>query len=186
MKRDHGQAARRLVHMSTLLVIPADMLSHGLTVAGLGILLAFYVFVLIMRMNGRSVPGATRLVGWLSRKDEKSAILAPPTYMFFSLLVLVALFPSLAAYLAIVALAIGDTFASLAGGSLKWANVMGGKTLAGSVGFFVPVFAVFCLAMSPERAALLAGVGAIAELVSHRYDNLTVPLVTVIAATLIL
>jgi dolichol kinase len=105
--------------------------------------------------------------------------------MFFSLLALVAFFPPFAAYAAIIALAVGDTFAALAGSVVRGPRMVREKTLAGSVGFFVPVFMVFYFLMGPEKAAVLAGAGALAELLSHRYDNLTVPFVTAMAAAAI-
>jgi dolichol kinase len=183
--RDFGQIARKVVHLSTVLVVPVDMLFHEFTVAGLGFLFAFYIFIVLMRLNGRSVPGATRLIGWLSRNDEKSSVVGPPAYMFFSLLILIALFPSFIAYVSIIALSVGDTCAALAGTTMKGVKTVRNNTLAGSVGFFIPVFIIFYFLMSPEKAAMLAGAGAVAELLSHRYDNLTVPFVTAAVAALI-
>lgn len=183
--RDFGQIARKAIHLSTVLVVPADILFHGFTLGGLAFLFALYMSVTILRSRGRSLPGITKLIGWLSRGDEKSSVFGPPAYMFFSLLVLVALFPPAAAYSAIIALAVGDTFAALAGGVIRGPKAVREKTVAGSIGFFIPVFIIFHFLMGPERAAVLAGAGAIAELLSHRYDNLTVPFVTSAVAALI-
>ena len=184
-KRDYGQILRKVVHLSTILIIPADILSHELTVFGLAAVFAFYMLVASMRTRGRSIPGASRFITWMSRKDERTSVLGPPTYMFLSLLAVLALFPPFAAYVAIIALSVGDTFAALAGSTIRGIRTVRDKTLAGSIGFFIPVFVIFYMLMPPEKALVLAGVGALAELLSHRYDNLTVPFVTAMAAALI-
>lgn len=180
-----GHAARKSLHLLSVLAVPADILAHDLTLYALTAMFAFYLAIAYMRARQRHVPGASNIVNWLSREDEKGGMLGPPTYLFISVIFLLAFVPQFAAYVGIISVAVGDTFAMLAGSLVKGKKMLNEKTLAGTFGFFIPTFVVFYFLLGFDRALILAAAGALAELLSHRYDNLTVPFITAAVAALI-
>lgn len=98
------------------------------------------------------------------------------TLMFFlsSLCVLV-LFGSAIASVAVLVLAVLDSFSTIIGVYAGKHKLYGKKSVEGCIGGIVPAFLVLLLLISPLQAGIIAVVAGIIELVSPIDDNLTIP-----------
>ncbi len=97
-------------------------------------------------------------------------------FFLLSALVTLILFPVRVAFLSILALALIDGIATIAGRRWGRTRIVGGKTLEGSLAATVLSFMVFLALLSPWKAALLALFAAAVELISPVDDNLVIPL----------
>jgi len=99
---------------------------------------------------------------------------------FAGCLFAVLLFPPLIAALAILVLSVGDGAAALIGHYLGRHKLFNGKTLEGSVAFFISAFVVLVLFIAPTKAGVIALTAAATELTTPAYldDNLSIPIIT--------
>lgn len=186
MDRESSELLRKIVHLSFVFVIPIDALSHAAAVCLSLAFLAVYLGASVMARRGRKMPLLAGLIGVFSRRNELASYRNPPLFFAVAIFMLIAFAPGMPAYIGIVSAAIGDTFSMLFGKALKGPTLTSGKTAAGFLGFFLSTSVVLFFVLGPQKAMLIALVGSVAELVSHRYDNLTVPFATAVAAMLVL
>jgi dolichol kinase len=184
MKKE-AHVTRKIIHLFSILTVPADILAHDLTLLTIFSIFTFYLIIAYLRARQKHVPVATNIINWLSREDEKGGILGPPTYLFISIIFLLTFAPPFAAYVGIISAAVGDTFASLAGSIISGKKLVNEKTFAGALGFFIPTFTIFYFLLGLDHALVIAASGSLAELLSHKYDNLTVPIITASVTMLI-
>lgn len=99
---------------------------------------------------------------------------------FAGCLFAVLLFPPLNAALAILVLSVGDGVAAIAGLYIGRHKLFNGKTLEGSVAFFISAFVVLVLFITPTKAGVIALIAAATELTTPAYldDNLSIPIIT--------
>jgi phytol kinase len=99
---------------------------------------------------------------------------------FAGCLFAVLLFPPLNAALAILVLSVGDGAAAVIGHYLGRHKLFNGKTLEGSVAFFISAFVVLVLFITPTKAGVIALIAAATELTTPAYldDNLSIPIIT--------
>ncbi|MDR2177385.1 MAG: phosphatidate cytidylyltransferase [Treponema sp.] len=140
-----------------------------------------YVRMESLRVMGIRIPLVSSLTDMASRpRDRGHFVLGPVTLGMGALLALV-MYPSLAAVIAIYALAFGDGFASLAGrlmGRIRPAFLRG-KSLEGSLACFSAVLISAYGVSRDYRIALTAAITAtVTEALPLKdYDNLVLPLV---------
>lgn len=179
------ESVRKVIHVSSIALIPVDMLSHEIALYGFIGVGFLYIMTILLHNRGVNLPLIEKLVEIPSRRGEMSSLIGSPTYFFISAILLLAFAPSILAYIAIVALAIGDTFATIFGMGLGGPRFLGRKTVSGSIGFFASTFLTLLLFVPYPAAAAIAFVGMVAEALSSRFDNFTIPIATFIAADVI-
>ncbi len=121
-----------------------------------------------------------------SKFERKESFPMKGAIMFyFGAFLTLLIFPEQIAAAGITVLAIGDSTSTLIGKKFGRHRIFENKTLEGSLAFFVSAAAVLLFFVSPERAVFAAFVGAFAEAFGKIDDNLSVPLVTAIALSII-
>jgi len=107
-------------------------------------------------------------------KNEKGFLFKP--FYFFLSFTLLSFFPKNSFLAGAISLVIGDLFASLFGKNFGSYRAFNGKSLEGSIAFFIPSFLILLLIFSPFKAFLLALIGTIIEFLFDREENLVLPL----------
>ncbi|MFH2010468.1 MAG: hypothetical protein ABI333_27965 [bacterium] len=177
------------------------MLGRAGVLAVGGSILGLFIFMDVLRRvsptwNERFV---LRTFGKISRPGEAYRI-PSATWYLAALLLGVIFLPQHAVELGAVALAVGDPLASLAGKRWGRVKLVGDKSYAGTGAFLLGTFVAASLFLwlvvpgvgllrSSGIAAVLAGVGAAAELLSGKVrldDNFSIPLAVGLVAALLL
>lgn len=169
------ETLRKLVHLLFGLGIAAliIVIPHALMID----LLALSIFVglvlseLISR--GYGIPFISRFVKFLDREDALPGRGA--LYFAISSLVCLILFPVAAVIPAIIALAVLDGVATIAGRRFGRTRIWNGKTLEGTVTAMGVTFVVLLPFLIPPAAGVATLVAGLVELVSPIDDNLTIP-----------
>jgi len=184
-----GELVRKSLHMLIALVPSiATLAGVGPTLAILTTGVLFYAGAEYVRLQGGSIGIITTLTIVASRpRDWGRFVLGPVTLGIGAMLALL-LYPAPAAFLAIYALAFGDGLASVIGKLFGSVEIIGGKTVEGSLACFVAVFAVTIgLTRHFGTAVLIAGTATILELLpSDDMDNIILPIGVGLMATLLL
>ena len=175
---------RALFHLSGC-AIPVIYLSAGrgaaLLVTGLAVVVA--AFVETLRIKGRI---RLAFVGPLLKEKEMKA---PTGCLFYliSCLITILLFDKRVASASIFVLAISDPLSAIIGS--KWGRQsFYGKSAEGTGAFFFSSLLVLaCFSFRWPGLILAAGAATAAELLSSKFvdDNLTIPIVTALALTMI-
>jgi phytol kinase len=166
---------RQVVHLvfglgiASILLVPVPGLAVLIYASGL---LGGLVLIEAL-LRGWYVPGITEIIGALEREDVfpgKGTVYFVASALFCS----VAFTPRVA-FVAVLSLTVLDSVATIAGLRFGRHPIVNGRTLEGSGAGFLALFVVL-LPMLPLSAALLvAGVAALAELLSPIDDNLVIP-----------
>lgn len=182
---DMHELVRKIFHLAVLYIVPLDIFSHELAIYSI---LAFgisYVVLFLLSQRKIKIPIFTKIIEFPSRKEETKNIINPPLFFFLSTLFLLLVVPGLPAYIGIVSIAVGDTFATILG-SISKSRLIFQKTFLGSLGFFLSSLIALSFLVPLPYAAIFALFGTFLELISHKYDNLIVPLCTAGLALLII
>jgi Dolichol kinase len=99
-------------------------------------------------------------------------------YFVFSAIVALILFPVQIAFLSVLALALVDGAATIAGRMWGRTRIRKGKTLEGSLAGATIAFLAFLPFIPPIQAVFLALFAAFVELISPVDDNLIIPIAT--------
>jgi dolichol kinase len=171
---------RKIVHLSTL-SIPAGyvLTSEKTALLVLSLLFSGFLFVDILRRYHPWIKSffGKYVIGKVLRERERTTFMGS-TYFLFSSLLTIFLFPQSIAIASILILILSDTAAALVGKGIGRVPIFG-KTLEGSVAFFVCSLLIVWLCPNLDRVSgALAALGATwVEVLPLRLDdNLTIPL----------
>jgi len=177
---------RKGIHLFIALVPLAASYQFQLTVMALTAGTLFYTFAEFLRLSGREVfviSGITRAAS--RRRDRDRFVLGPVTLSLGALLALM-LYPERAAFIAIYALAFGDSISSIVGKMFGKIEIpfTGGKTVIGSFSCFMMVYiAAIILYADPVVSIGIAVTATLIEaLPSTDFDNILIPVGTGFAA----
>lgn len=172
------ETLRKFLHMSTFLVFVFSIeFMPPLLTAAIGALVSIvYLSSELVRRTGESVPILSRAVRVLGRPFEIRGIAMSPLLMAVAMVLIFAFFDKTTAYVAAIALCLGDGIASLIGKRYGKHVIYQSKTLEGSLSFFAVTFVGFLFFLDFSTALASSAVCTMVELVSGKYDNLTVPL----------
>jgi phytol kinase len=176
---------RQMVHLvfglgiASVLLIPVPGLAVLIYASGLlgGLMLIEAL------LRGWYVPGITEIIGAFERDNVfpgKGTVYFVASALFCS----VAFTPQVA-FIAVISLTVLDSVATIAGIRFGRHPVINGRTLEGSGAGFLALFIVLLPMLPPSAALLVAGVTALAELVSPIDDNLVIPVAAGYALTLL-
>jgi phytol kinase len=133
--------------------------------------------------RGYPIPFISRFVKFLDREDALPGRGA--LYFAISALLCLILFPVAAVIPAIIALAVLDGVATIAGRRFGKTRIWNGKTLEGTVVAMAVTFVCLLPFLTPPGAGVSTLVAGVVELVSPIDDNLTIPVSVCIVLTLI-
>jgi dolichol kinase len=153
-------------------------------VAGLAIA---YVISEYFRLRGRSIPVLAAITKMAMRQgdEKKGTFVIAPLYFAAGILASLLVFPEPLNHAAIAVVTLGDGAASVAGRLYGRHKIAGGKTIEGTAAGLLCAFAGAALFVTPTTALAAAAIGMAVELLPLRVsDNLTVPLLAGLAATL--
>ncbi len=185
-----AESSRKVLHLASALIpLVYQFVDRPLMLGLLGACVAIAVAVEILRQRHAGFRAFFRqTVGVMVRRDEWTRVCGA-TYVLAGCWLTVALFPKPVATVAMLVLAVSDTAASTAG--LRYGRTRFlGKSLAGSLAFFLTAFLVVWLGL-PAAKALAFVVALVATLtealpsprlgIFELSDNLTIPLATAVA-----
>ena len=179
------EAFRKVVHVLGSLVPFAARVSMALTSAGLGAVIALYLWSEAWRLNGLSLPGFTWITRHSARQEELRRPSIGPVYLAVACLLCLWLFPWPIAASAIFLASLGDAAAAVVGRRFGRHPLPYNrqKTLEGTAAFFFTGLAA-TLWLLPMPACLIAcAVGALVESLPLRdADNIVPPLAAAAAA----
>jgi len=186
------EAMRKVIHLLLVFTIPISIyLPLQLVVAiGCAVCIA-YLAAEYFRVKGRYVPVITDVTDHCGRDHELKGWVLTPFYLALSITALLAISGGFvnfisrsAAYVSIVAATLGDASAALVGMRFgrhrHW--LLRGKSVEGSLAFFVATFAGSLFFVNWQIAIAVAAISAIVEVFSGGFDNLTVPFSAAIVA----
>jgi dolichol kinase len=124
-------------------------------------------------LKGLYIPLFSEIVHFLER-DVLIPGYGTLLFLLSSLFVLI-LFGSMIAGVAVLVLAVLDSFSTIVGVYAGKHKLYGNKSIEGVLGGIIPTFLVLLLLISPLQAGVIAIIAGIVELVSPIDDNLTIP-----------
>ena len=181
---------REFIHGSGIF-IPLLALFFGIPAISVFIcsVVGFYSVSEFARVRGKSIPFFSAVTRNAASKSELCQFTYAPIYFAGGILITLLVFRAPASGAAIAIFCLGDSAASLIGGTVskKALPFNRAKTLEGSLGGFFFAFLAACIFISPLLALIGAGVGMLVEYLPLPInDNLTIPIVTGLALTLIM
>ncbi len=167
---------RKSIHLIFGLAIAALMASLERQVLLTGLSIAILVGFIISDMAAKGY--RMYFISPMLDLVDRNEILPGKGALFFvlSALVVLVLFPTRIAFLAVLALALVDGVATIAGRAWGRTRIYRGKTLEGSLGGIVVAILVFLFFITPLQAVLLALFAGVVELLSPVDDNLVIPI----------
>ncbi len=151
-------------------------------------LAAIYTVSELYRLEGRSLPLISNITRHAASQIELFGFAAAPLYFAFGIATTLILFPQQAASGAIAMFCLGDSAASLLGGTISTSLPFNkGKTWEGSIAGFVFAFLGGCLFLPPIYALIGAAITMTVEVLPLPInDNVSMPIVTGATLTLLL
>jgi len=185
-----GELIRQMIHISSFLVTLVSKYFLGIHIA---VSLIFAVTMLYIASEFARVQGAkfsiVSAITWkAARKPELYEFATAPILFALGIMVSLVLFPEPVNYASVAILTFGDGFATIFGKKFGKTVVPfnKGKRLEGSVFGFAFAFLGALIFLNPEKALIGAVVGMLIEVLPLPIDdNLTIPLVTGLALTLV-
>jgi len=171
---------REFIHASGIF-IPLLVILFGIILVALFICLIIAVYSIseFSRIRGRNLPFFSTVTRQAASQSELCEFTLAPVYFAFGILLTLLLFPEPASYAAIAIFALGDSTASLIGGTLtgKPLPFNRAKTLEGTIGGFFFAFLGGCVFVISWIALAGAILGMIVEYLPLPInDNLLIPL----------
>jgi dolichol kinase len=168
-------------------------IAFGATITAVFIaaMMAAYTISEYLRLSGRSAPLLTAVTRMAMRNysgEKQTTFVRAPLYFAAGILVSLLAFPAPYNYVAIAVVTLGDGFASVAGRTYGRHKIphSGGKTVEGTIAGIACAFAGSLVFAPPSIALAAALVGMTVEFLPLRVsDNLTVPLLSGLSATII-
>jgi dolichol kinase len=186
------EAAQELLRKSIHLLIAFTPSLAAINKYGTVILLTsgvmLYIFLESLRISGVAIPYFSSITKAAARPCEKSRFVMGPVTLGCGALIALMLYPSIAAAIAIYALAFGDGFASLVGrifGRVRPAFLYG-KSIEGSTACFIAVFvSAWHVSKNIKISVVAAATATIVEaLPLEDYDNIAIPVAAGLAVQL--
>ena len=184
VKPEHTRKLAHIISTLSALLYPQLFSDHIYPL----LLCLFFCVVLLITKRLKVIPSIDRV----ERKTEGSYMLALSVGTTYYLSIM---YKDLAIYhLPILILAISDPLAGILGQKVSSKRFFNGKTIAGSLSFFLSAFAISFVYLIAVRhqpmwgvSVVIALTAAIAELFSPRgLDNLTIPLTAVTVLFIVL
>ena len=175
-KRD---LVRKFIHAAGILAIPYDIyVGHKFVVYSFFGLIFVYLFSELLRKRKVKVPITGDLIAYCAYPSEKKSFVYPPLLYLISLFFIYAFFSKTSAYIATIAMTIGDAAALIIGKEFGKRKLFynKNKTFEGTFAFFFTTYLVIVFFIDPIRAFVIALVAALLESLTQHIDNLTVPL----------
>ncbi len=181
---------RELIHGAGFF-IPVIAFLVGIPIVALMIscVIAVYFVSEWSRVRGKNVPVISAITRYAASQSELCEFTLAPIYFAFGILLTLLLFPAPASSAAIAIFALGDSTASLVGGTLskKPLPFNRAKTLEGTLAGFFFAFLAGAVFVSPMIALVGAAVAMTVEYLPLPIsDNLMIPLVTGLVLMLII
>lgn len=189
---------RENIHASAFFIpVIAALIGVPAVAVMICLIAAVYAVSELFRLKGVNLPVFSAITKHAASQSELYGFAAAPLYYAFGIVLTLVLFPAPASSAAIAIFALGDSTASIFGGlGSRRLPFNKGKTLEGSLaGFFFAFLAgivfLFPLTAPPLPVPLIALIGAaIAMIIEYLplpiNDNVTIPLFTGLALTLII
>lgn len=145
-----------------------------------------YLISELTRLNGKNLPLISTITRHAASQSELYGFAAAPLFYALGILLTLLIFPFPASTVAIVIFTLGDSVASILGGSLGIRLPFNkGKTLEGSLAGFACAFLASCLIVPPWIAVIGAATAMTIEALPLPInDNVLIPIIT--ATTLML
>jgi len=174
-----SEIIRKSLHFLIALAPAMAAMNKTATIALLMIGTLGYTLMEGLRLSGVKIPVISSITSMASRPRDFGHFVMGPVTLGFGALLSLLLYPSIAAAIAIYALAFGDGFASLAGKFLgKWRPAfLFGKSIEGSLACFsVVLISAYAVSGSMHIALVAAFTAMVVEaLPLEDYDNLVIP-----------
>ena len=172
---------RKSIHICTAFV-PLVFHFYGNVVVVLLVLAGIFYFVSeILRQKGISVPLISLITVTAARKRDEDKIVFGPVTLVLGVVLALLLWQEKFAVVGILALALGDGFASLAGKTFGRIQLpfTGGKTAAGSITCFFAIYSSsFIVLKNTEISLILAAAGTVIEALPLKdFDNVFIPVI---------
>jgi len=173
------EVVRKSIHFLIALAPSIAAVNKTAAVAFLMIGVLGYTLMECLRLSGVKVPVISSLTSMASRPRDIGRFVMGPVTLGMGALLSLLLYPSVAAAIAIYALAFGDGIASLFGKFFgKWRPAfLFGKSIEGSIACFAVVLISAYAVCGDSRIAVIAAFTAMAveALPLGDYDNLVIP-----------
>ncbi len=187
-----GELARKLIHITNLVIPLSYLWIFQNQITMVGILLFFTIlsiFIEMLRVRNHQVSSFfERWLNFMMRKNETSGNITGATWVFVGAFLTVLLVPNPYAVLGLIFLSVGDTVAALIGIGYPLVRI-GRKTLSGTLsGFVVCILAGKATGLPVSDLVIIFGasVAMVIELIpSPVNDNVTIPLSSGLAMALI-
>ncbi len=185
-----NDAIRELIHGSGFF-IPILAILFGIPRVILFIVLvtAFYIISELARIRGTNLPIFSTITRHAASQSELCQFTMAPIYFAFGILLTLIVFSEPASSAAIAIFTIGDSTASIVGGTLSKRPLPYNrtKTFEGSLAFFMFAAIAASVFVSPWIALIGALIGMIVEYLPLPInDNLLIPIITGLLLTLII
>jgi phytol kinase len=152
------------------------------------IITILYITSEFLRIRGINLPVISTVTWKTAIKPELYEIATAPAFFALGIVLSLLLFPTPINYVPVAILTLGDGFATFFGKTVGRTalSLNKGKTVEGSVFGFIFAFSGALLFVNPTKALIGSAVGMLVELLPLPInDNLTIPLTTGLALTLI-
>ena len=185
-----GELLREIIHISSFLValVSKYLLGIHIVVPLIFAVTTLYIVSEFVRIQGAKFPIVSTITWKAASKPELYEFATAPIFFAVGIMLSLVLFPDPSNYAAVVILTFGDGFATIFG--KKFGKIVvpfnKGKRLEGSVFGFLFAFLGALIFVSPAKALIGAIIGMLIEVLPLPInDNLTIPLATGLALTLI-
>ncbi len=152
------------------------------------LVIALYAGSEWLRLQGKNVPIISTITRYAASQSELGEFAFAPIYFAVGILLTLLLFPAPASSAAVAIFALGDSTASIIGGTLegKPLRFNRAKTLEGSLGGFFFAFLAGSFFVSPWIALVGAAIAMTVEYLPLPVnDNILIPVITGLALTLL-
>jgi len=186
-----GEILRQTIHISSFLVTLVSRYLLGIHMVVLFIFAVTILYIIseFARIQGAKFPVVSSITWKAARNPELYEFATAPIFFALGIMLSLVLFPEPNNYASVMMLTFGDGFATIFGKRLGRIVVPfnKGKRLEGSVFGFAFAFLGALIFINPVKALIGAVIGMLIEVLPLPInDNLTIPLGTGLALTLIL
>jgi len=152
------EIARKVFHISSVFTIFYDkFVSHKLVTFGWLFLAFLYLLAELIRRKGKEIPIITDIIEYCAYPEEKKGWILPPFLFSISMFIVLYFYPITAAYVAILAMSLGDGLAAIFGKLVGKRRIpySQNKTLEGSFVCFLVTFLSSLFLLHPVELLLL-------------------------------
>jgi len=195
LKKPHSilsknEMLREAIHVGSFSIpfVCIHILNPNLVSLIILLITVLYILSEFLRIRGINLPITSTITWKTARKTELYEIATAPALFALGIILSLTLFPPPTNYAIVTILTLGDGFATIFGKTLGRTvlPLNKGKTLEGSAFGFIFAFSGALLFVNPAKALISSAIGILVELLPLPInDNLTIPLTTGLALTLI-